>query len=65
MFTKQIILSSGHLWNEACVPSLQMALGSESSCLRRVVAEEEVRKRIRRWEGGILMSTNAAANTQI
>ena len=37
---------------------MQMALGSESSCLRRMVAKEDKgRKRSSRLEEGIFMST--------
>ena len=41
---------------------MQMALGSESSCLKRTVAEEKEEKRSRRWEEGILMSNVATVN---
>jgi len=49
------VLSS--LWKDAGVPSLQMAFGSVSSCLNKLVAEEKERVRSRRWEGESLIST--------
>ena len=45
-----------HLWKEAGVPSLQMALGSESSWRTRLVLEERGRRRRRRLEGGIIVA---------
>ena len=53
------------LWKDAGVPSLQMAFGSVSSCLNKLVAEEKERVRSRRWEGESLISTVSAENIKI
>ena len=44
---------------------MQMAFGSESSCLNRLVAEEKERVRSRRWEGESLISSVLAENIKI
>ena len=41
---------------------MQMAFGSVSSCLNKLVAEEKERVRSRRWEGESLISTVLAEN---
>ena len=44
---------------------MQMAFGSVSSCLNKLVAEQKERVRSRRWEGESLISTVLAENIKI